>query len=505
MRFRSLRLRLLASYIIVLLLTLGVMGVALFLLLWARPPSNASVAGRLATQLTSVLTVLESTETTLAPDGPTRVQERQLATLAISFSVRVLIRNAEGVVIYDSVLAIRGDHIRPDTKIEFKEQSYPPTGNSAQSRHFLTGTFLSPKGNQYVYVAETPTDKHADAYLMLATTAPKLTAENILSYYGSDFLVPLLQAGLIGLLIALVFSFIIARSVAQPLREVAETAHAIASGQDERKAPVAGPTEVRTLAEAFNQMLDRVRNSQRAQRDFLANVSHDLRTPLTSIQGFSQAIIEGVATTPEAAARAATIIHEEAERMGRMVQDLLDLARIEGGRMEMAQNRIQPGDLVKAVAEKLMIAAHDKGLTLTTEIAPALPVLTGDGDRLAQVFNNLIDNALKHTPSGGVITVSACADDGGSLVTVHDTGEGIPAADLPHIFERFYQVDKSRQRRDGAGIGLQISYQIVQAHGGRIWAESEEGAWTRFNVWLPAASDAARRGKPVRTGTAQSP
>jgi len=496
-RFRSLRLRLLASHIIVLLLTLGVMSIALFVLLWGRPFSNVSVASRLATQLTSVLGVLDSTETTLAPDGPTRTQERQLTTIAISFSVRVLIRNAAGVVIYDSVLAIRGDHIRPDTKIDFKEQPYPLPG-SAQPNRFISGTFLSPKGSQYVYVAEAPTDKHADAYLLLATIAPKLTTDNILSYYGSDFLVPLVQAGLIGLLIAFVFSFIIARSVAQPLRDVAETAHAIASGQDERKAPVAGPTEVRTLAEAFNQMLDRVRNSQRAQRDFLANVSHDLRTPLTSIQGFSQAIIEGVATTPEAAARAATIIHAEAERMGRMVQDLLDLARIEGGRMEMAQNKIQIGDLVKAVAEKLSLAARDKGLTLTTEIAPALPVLSGDGDRLAQVFNNLIDNALKHTPPGGVITVSVCAEESASLVTIHDTGEGIPAADLPHIFERFYQVDKSRQRRDGAGIGLQISYQIVQAHGGRIWAESEEGAWTRFNVWLPTPP---QRRKPVRTGT----
>jgi signal transduction histidine kinase len=242
---------------------------------------------------------------------------------------------------------------------------------------------------------------------------------------------------------------------------------------------------VQAVAVAFNQMTQQVAAGQRAQRDFLANVSHDLRTPLTSIQGFSQAIIDGVAADPESALRAATVIHDEAARMYRMVEELLDLARIESGRFTMARHGVRIGEVVGAVGERLALTAQNSGITLKTEIVPPMPVLAGDGDRLAQVFTNLIDNALKHTPSGGVVTFHAEPQDNGVLITVQDTGEGIPAKDLPRVFERFYQVDKSRQRRDGAGLGLAIAGQIIVAHGGKIWVESQEGAWTRFSVWLP--------------------
>jgi signal transduction histidine kinase len=275
--------------------------------------------------------------------------------------------------------------------------------------------------------------------------------------------------------------------VARPLKDVADTADAIARGEHDRIAPTRGPAEVKTLAVAFNEMIRQVNDSQQAQRDFLANVSHDLRTPLTSIQGFSQAIIDGVAANPDAAQKSATIIHAEAARMYRMVEELLDLARIEAGRMTMTRHGVRIGELVGAVGEKLSMVARDRGIHLVTEVAPQMPTIAGDGDRLSQVLTNLVDNAIKHTPMGGVITLRAQTQDNGVLITVQDTGEGIPFADLPHIFDRFYQVDKSRQRRDGAGLGLTICYEIVQAHGGKLWAESVEREWTRFSVWLPLA------------------
>jgi two-component system sensor histidine kinase ResE len=231
-----------------------------------------------------------------------------------------------------------------------------------------------------------------------------------------------------------------------------------------------------------------VAGMQQTQRDFLANVTHDLRTPLTSIQGFSQAIVDGVAADPQAATRAATIIYDEAGRLNRMVQELLDLARLESGQFQMTWHTLQIADLLTAVAERLQPKAADKGVRLTVDVAP-LPALAGDGDRLVQVFTNLLDNGIKHTAAGGSVTLEARShpepNGAGIVVKVRDTGDGIPAADLPHIFDRFYQVDKSRRSKDGAGLGLTISRQIIEAHGGQITVQSVEGLGTLFSVWLP--------------------
>jgi len=228
----------------------------------------------------------------------------------------------------------------------------------------------------------------------------------------------------------------------------------------------------------------------------MANVSHDLRTPLTSIQGFSQAIAEGVASDPEAAQHAALVIHDEAGRLHRMVESLLDIARIEAGQLDMLRHTVQLGDVLRVVAESLSVKAREKGVGLAVDVPGALPRIAGDGDRLAQVFTNLIDNALRHTPSGGLVTLSAAPDTGGAIVvTVRDTGEGIPPGDLSRVFERFYQVDKSRQgRRTGTGLGLSIARQIVEAHGGTIDAASTVGQGTTFTVRLPSTPDSSTSG-----------
>jgi two-component system sensor histidine kinase ResE len=254
-------------------------------------------------------------------------------------------------------------------------------------------------------------------------------------------------------------------------------------------------------------MTQQVKITQAAQRDFLANVTHDLRTPLTSIQGFSQAIIDGVASNPNAAQRAAQIIHDEAGRLNRMVQELLDLARVEAGRLNMTRHSIGLTDLLNSVGEKLIPRAAEKDITLIMEVPP-LPLIAGDGDRLVQVYTNLVDNAIKHTQSGGKVLLRAAMQGNGVLTQVCDTGEGIPASDLPRIFDRFYQVDKSRQseRREGAGLGLTITKGIVDAHGGKIWVESKEGVGTTFSTWFPAVmSDATTLIARRRSGVFKTP
>jgi signal transduction histidine kinase len=244
-------------------------------------------------------------------------------------------------------------------------------------------------------------------------------------------------------------------------------------------------------------MAEQVKASQQSQRDFLANVSHDLKTPLTSIQGFAQAITDGAANGPESVRRSAGIIRDEAQRMSRMVTELLDLARIESGQIVMRREAVHLSAVLGDCVDKLALRAQQSGIKLEVQVPNDLPVITGDGDRLAQVFTNLLDNALKHTQAGGKITVAARPLTGSSIVrrgktwpaavevSVGDTGSGIPPEDLSRIFERFYQVDKSRQRSGGLGLGLAIVKQIVEAHYGAIHAESVVGLGSRFVVTLP--------------------
>jgi signal transduction histidine kinase len=319
-------------------------------------------------------------------------------------------------------------------------------------------------------------------------------------WFGEHLARPLILAGGIGLILSALLAWLISRSVARPLQQVADAAHAIAQGDYDQTAPVSGPTEVRHLAQDFNTMTRQVRASRDAQRDFVANVSHELKTPLTSIQGYSQAILDGTAADAETVGRSAAIIHDEAGRMGRMVAELLDLARIESGQIVMRREPVDLGSLLGNLVERFRLRADESGTELTAQVAD-IPSVTGDGDRLAQVFSNLLDNALKHTPQGGRVTLKAkpLTPSGvrrlgkswpsGVEVAVSDSGQGIPPEDLSRVFERFYQVDKSRRHTGGVGLGLAITREIVEAHGGSIKAESIVGLGTRFTVVLPVRLD----------------
>jgi signal transduction histidine kinase len=322
----------------------------------------------------------------------------------------------------------------------------------------------------------------------------------------------LLTAGLLALVVSILLAALIAHSVARPLQQIARAAQAVAAGDYDQKLDIRNPNEVRVLAQRFEAMAQQVKANQQAMRDLVANVSHDLKTPLTSIQGFAQALLEGATRDEAARQEAATVIHDEAGRMVRMVEELLDLARIESGQMVLERHALDMGALIGGVVQALAPAAAQKQVALAADLPP-LPPVVGDGDRLAQVFTNLLDNALKYTPEGGRVQVKAQAvmvqssprrsnplmrlraspvpagaQAGWVEVSVADTGRGIPAQDLPRIFERFYQVDKARAARRGSGLGLAIAQEIVEAHGGRIGVESAEGQGARFTVVLPVGA-----------------
>lgn len=357
----------------------------------------------------------------------------------------------------------------------------------------FTGTF-SENGQEWLYVGQPILrERVARVDLLVAMPMPEATFRSTLEEYrDAGLFLALLQSSLIGMVVAVVLSYITVRWISRPLGDIVGAAGRVAEGDFSVRIPERGPNETRIVAHAFNDMTARVALGLQTQRDFLANVSHDLRTPLTSIQGFAQAIAEGVADA-EGAQHAGNIIYNEAGRLHRMVEELLDLAKIQAGRMDMLRQAVELDQILKSISQSLQIKASEKNIDFQVAIQ-RLPRIAGDGDRLAQVFTNLVDNAIKHTPPDGQVWLRALLHDesGGIIVVVQDTGEGIPQEDLPRIFERFYQVDKSRARVIGTGLGLAIAQEIVEAHHGRIWAESEVGQGTRFYVWLPQPYSDAR-------------
>ena len=200
-------------------------------------------------------------------------------------------------------------------------------------------------------------------------------------------------------------------------------------------------------------MITRVRNSQTSQRNFVANVSHELKTPLTSIQGFAQAILDGTADTPDQQKQAAEIIYDESGRMHRMVLNLLDLARLDAGTADLTMAPVDIRVLLDSIAEKFSLEAQKAGVNLLLDLPDDLPTLVADGDRLAQVFTNLVDNALRHTLDGGQVTLLVRSTQNEMEIRIADTGSGIPAEAIPHIFERFYQADLSRPGGELHGAG----------------------------------------------------
>ncbi len=234
-------------------------------------------------------------------------------------------------------------------------------------------------------------------------------------------------------------------------------------------------------------MILRTQASQKSQRDFVANVSHELKTPLTSVQGFAQAILDGTADTEQTRQQAAQVIFNESGRMHRMVLDLLDLARLDAGTADITMSPVNVPALLNAIREKFIPQSQKAGVVVKVNVSANLPSAFGDGDRLAQVFTNLVDNALKFTPEGGAILLSASDENGEMHISVTDTGAGIPAESQAHIFDRFYQADPSRKggEKHGAGLGLAIAHDIVQAHGGKINVRSRLGEGTSFDVFLP--------------------
>jgi two-component system phosphate regulon sensor histidine kinase PhoR len=232
-----------------------------------------------------------------------------------------------------------------------------------------------------------------------------------------------------------------------------------------------------------------LRRLERVRQDFVANVSHEFKTPLTAIQGFAETLLAGAMDDPRSNRRFLDIIRDHAMRLARLTDDLLKLARIEAGKLEVEFFPVQLLEEIERCAEITLLKATRKQITLELDVPPGLPAVRGDASLLREVLQNFLDNAIQYTPEGGHIRVSAAPGAREATITVADTGIGIPLADQERIFERFYRVDAARSREaGGTGLGLSIAKHIVEAHGGRLWVESEVGRGSRFSFSIPLAT-----------------
>jgi signal transduction histidine kinase len=293
----------------------------------------------------------------------------------------------------------------------------------------------------------------------------------------------LLVAGLVAGGFALIVAGLFSRTITRPLRELVAGARRFAHGEYRTRVPVAGPSEVAELGGAFNEMAGEIERARDSEQAFLADISHELRTPLTSIQGFAQAIADGEAAG-EAAPPAAKIIQRESRRLIRMVEGLLEVAKLQAGGPELARERIEVSSLVTSAVAALEVQAHEAGITVDVA-TDGVPAVRGDPDRLAQLFTNLIDNAVKHSPRGASVAVRGGREDGHAVVRVRDAGSGLPGGAQNRLFRRFYRGENAQ--RDGAGLGLAIAQAIAVAHGGAITARNVDEGGAEFTVRLPSA------------------
>jgi signal transduction histidine kinase len=335
-------------------------------------------------------------------------------------------------------------------------------------------------GKVWIYVAgRIP---NSQDFLILASPRQNLT----IKFMVSDPMIRLIVRVMIwAMLVSLFLTFFMDRWIARPIREMAKKASSLATDIN-AKLPVSGVQEVRDLAVALNEMSRQVRESQQSQRDFISDVSHELKTPLTSIGGYSAAILDGTASSDEEIRQSATVVNGEAQRMLKLVNELLALARLEGNVDKLELQNVNLDIVISGAMEKLKPSADERKIRILNLASETPPVLA-NGDKIMQILLNLVDNAIKYSPDDGEVTISTAHTNTEVMINVTDRGQGIAEDEMEKIFNRFYQIDRSRKGGSGksSGLGLTIAREIARQHKGDITVTSKPGEGTTFTLHLP--------------------
>lgn len=348
-------------------------------------------------------------------------------------------------------------------------------------------------GDERLYVAA-PIEHEGETFGVVQLSIP---TEEMWAQIRQAWL-SLLGTAIVAVIATVVISLWLAKGILEPVKALRQAAVRMAAGDLGQRISTGSDDELGQLGQAFNLMAARLQYIIAQQRDFVANASHELRTPLTTIKLRVEALLGGARHDPAIAERFLAEIESEVNRLGDLIDGLLTLSRVEAGLDNLEMERVDlPLHLGEAVAT-FSPRAEAAGVTLTLDASLQLPAVRASAPQIRQVIDNLLDNALKYSSSGDIITVSARPTKGQVAVYVTDTGQGIPAADLPHVFERFYRADKARSRSggpSGTGLGLSIVRSVIEAHGGQISIDSQEGKGTSVRFTLPIYPDDTEAGR----------
>ncbi len=293
-----------------------------------------------------------------------------------------------------------------------------------------------------------------------------------------------------GLVVAIsaALALLLSRQITSPIRRLSTAASWVARGDMSQRVEAKSKDEVGTLTATFNSMVDSLQKNQDTRRSLMADLAHEMSTPLAVMQSNLEGMMDGVV---EPSAANISSLHEEALLLSRLVRDLRTLAQAESGRLELKLAPADLGEVIGSAANAMRQEASRKGITLSMDLPPGLPWAMVDSDRVCQVLGNLLTNAFRYTSEGGKVSIRVMnvgMDEGrqGLLVSVSDTGQGIEAEDLPRVFDRYFQGAQNKEKRTGSGIGLALVKGLVEAHGGKVWAESTPGIGSTFFFTLPA-------------------
>lgn len=367
-----------------------------------------------------------------------------------TYGQRIVVTDTTGIVVADSNSELMGQQYVPESQ---GRPLSPPRDPSS-----IGTLYITPEPSQGI-----------------GLTALQILLQTIGRFF--------LWGGLIAVVFALIITFWLSRRVLAPVRALTSAAKRLGRGDFSERVKVKDKGELGELARAFNSMTEDLERVEKLRRNMVADVAHELRTPISNIKGYLEAVSDGV-VAPDAAT--ITSLTEEVNSLSRLVEDLQELTLAEAGKLKMHLRAEDIADIIRKTATATQARCEIKGVSLSLNIPEKLPLANIDAQRVSEVLRNLLDNAIAHTARNDTITVSIESSDNFIEVTIADSGEGIPEADLPNIFERFYRVDKSRSRATGGnGLGLTIVKRLVEAHGGKIEVKSEIGKGSRFTFTLP--------------------